>query len=77
MHNMKEYYVRFNEGTKKVDVLCKSEDSLIGSTQVNYGIVNSTDLEQIAESLHIVGKFHRDFDLLEVAIFNEWNAHQE
>lgn len=50
---MTKYYVRFNSSTKKVDVFNRKDDSLVQSVSVINGVVDTGDLEQIANVLDI------------------------
>lgn len=50
---MTKYYVRFNSSTKKVDVFNRKDDSLVQSVSVVNGVVDTGDLEQIANVLDI------------------------
>lgn len=50
---MTKYYVRFNSSTKKVDVFNRKDDSFVQSVSVVNGVVDTGDLEQIANVLDI------------------------
>ncbi len=66
---MTKYYVRFNYKTEKVDVYRRSDDSIIRSVEVVNGIVDTTDVEDIADALDITSNNRiRDLDY---AIFYE------
>lgn len=66
---MTKYYVRFNYKTEKVDVYRRSDDSIIRSVEVVNGIVDTTDVEDIADALDITSNNGiRDLDY---AIFYE------
>lgn len=50
---MTKYYVRFNYSTKEVEVFNRKDDSLVQSVSVVNGVIDTVDLEQIANALDI------------------------
>ena len=74
---MKEYYVRFNGETKKVDVFLRENDSCIGSVSVTNGIVNWSELDEVLDRMTSIELKRDDLDY---EIFYEeryWREYEE